>query len=86
VVQLLEPYNPSKRENLQYLGLEWNGTQIMLRPGTLNRRFRPRDGLAKNYWGYHKMAISKIGGNTIKRQFYRMRKTVKKTRERGKRE
>jgi RNA-directed DNA polymerase len=77
VVAFLEPYHGSNRRNLQYLGLEWDGRQIVLRPGTLNRRFRPKDKLSKHYWAYHKMAISKVGGKAITKQFDRMRKAVK---------
>jgi RNA-directed DNA polymerase len=73
----LEATKPGKRQNVQYLGLEWNGQQIVLRPSTIEKRFRPRDKLAQKYWQYHLHAIKKVGQKGIKRQYSRIRRSVK---------
>lgn len=68
----------SNRSNIQYLGLEWDGNQIVLRPSTVGRRLRPKDKLSKKYWKYHKQAIQKIGQKAIKKQFVSIRRTINK--------
>lgn len=74
----LEPKLHSKRRQVQYLGLEWNGKQIVLRPATPTRRMRPiKDWLKARKWDYHKMAISKVGDPALARQYDHMRETVK---------
>lgn len=81
IVGELEPYNKSSRQNMQYLGLEWNGEQITLRPGTLSRRFRPKRMLSKPYWNYHRTARRKVGDKAMALQFDRFRRTIKKINE-----
>jgi hypothetical protein len=74
----IEKLGNSKRENLQYLGLEWNGKQIVLRPSTISRRLRPKFGTRKYYWEYHKRASKIIGQTGIIRQYFRIRRSVMK--------
>lgn len=76
-LDILEPASEHKRENVQYLGLEWDGRQIILRPSTIGRRLRPRNKLMRKFWGYHELAIKKTGSNAIKKQFFRIRRTIR---------
>lgn len=81
----LEPEAKGKRQNIQYLGLEWNGTQIVLRPGTVGKRGRPKQNpKAQKFWKYHGQSAQKIGASekAIKRQAHRMHKTVNKIQDR----
>ncbi len=65
------------RERVQYLGLEWDGEEIILRPATVTRRLRPKNKLAKKYWRYHEQAIDKIGQRTVSRQYRRIKNTIR---------
>jgi hypothetical protein len=78
----LEPEAKSKRKKPQYLGLEWDGKQILLRPGTIAKRYRPKNKLEKYYWTYHQRAARIINNSGIARQFNRTRgNIIKKERE-----
>lgn len=66
-----------KRQRIQYLGLEWSGSAIILRPSTIARRLRPTNRLAKKYWKYHEQAIVKIRQKTIARQYSKIRHTIR---------
>lgn len=74
--ELIETASKAK-QRVQYLGLEWNGSEIILRPSTVTRRLRPRNMLAKKYWRYHEQAIDKIKQKTIAKQYQRMKSTIR---------
>lgn len=78
ITKQFEPSSKSKRESIQYLGLEWNGRQIILRSSTISRRFKPKNKLRRIYWQYNKFAIKMIGETGIQKQFQHIRKTIKK--------
>jgi hypothetical protein len=78
ITKSLEPTLPGSRSALQYSGLEWNGNQIVLRPGTIARRFRPKNKLAPKYWRYHSGAAHKIQQKAISGQFKQIRTTLHK--------
>lgn len=65
------------RQRVQYLGLEWDGSEIILRPSTVARRLRPKNRLAKKYWRYHEQAIEKIKQTTIAKQYRRIKSTIR---------
>lgn len=80
VVDRLERGASTRRQNVQYLGLEWNGEQITLRPSTISRRLRPGDSrkLKPKLWGYHESTFRKINNSkAIKRQYYKIRRVIK---------
>ena len=80
IVSGLEPRASTGRQNVQYLGLEWNGGQITLRPSTISRRLRPGDSrkLKPKLWGYHESTFRKLDGTkSIKRQYYKIRHVIK---------
>ena len=84
IVGDLVPGASTKRTNVQYLGLEWNGEQITLRPSTIARRLRPTDPrkLKPRLWQYHQSTFRKLGdAKPVKRQFYRIRKVINGRRE-----
>lgn len=80
IVSMLEPGASTRRQNVQYLGLEWNGEQITLRPSTISRRFRPGDSrkLKPKLWGYHESTFKKLDHTKpVKRQYYKIRRVIK---------
>jgi RNA-directed DNA polymerase len=81
VVSLLEPKASARRQNIQYLGLEWTGKQILLRPSTIARRLRPGNPRIKKpqLWKYHNITATKLeNGTPIRKQFYRIRGKINK--------
>jgi RNA-directed DNA polymerase len=78
IVKDIESGASESRQNIQYLGLEWNGKQIVLRPSTVTRRLRPQRKLDRKYWKYNRMAIDKIADSrALRRQFAHIRRTLK---------
>lgn len=65
------------KQRVQYLGLEWDGAEIILRPSTVAKRLRPKNKLAKKYWRYHEQAIGKIKQKTIAKQYGRIKRTIR---------
>lgn len=79
VTRSIEPSSKSKRNSMQYLGLEWDGDSIVLRPSTIAKRFRPKKNkLSSVYWKYFKSTIKKVKGNRISKQFQNTRKNIKR--------
>lgn len=79
IVSILEPSASARRQNVQYLGLEWNGEQITLRPSTISRRLRPGDSrkLKPKLWDYHESIFKKLDGSrSVKRQYYKIRHVI----------
>ena len=76
-IGIIEPYAKPSRDRMQYLGLEWDGKQIILRPGTVVKRFRPKKPTKGRYWQYGAMAIRIIRQKGIRKQNLRIRRTVK---------
>lgn len=74
--ELIETASGAK-QRVQYLGLEWDGSEIILRPSTVMRRLRPKNMLAKKYWRYHEQAINKIKQKTILKQYQSIKSTIR---------
>jgi hypothetical protein len=78
ITQRLEPRLNATRRELQYLGLHWSGDQIVLRPGTVSRRYRPKSQqLARKFWRYHQLAGKITEQGAMRRQMQRVRKKIK---------
>lgn len=79
IVSTLESRANTRRQNVQYLGLEWNGEQITLRPSTISRRLRPGDSrkLKPKLWRYHESTFEKLDSTkSVKRQYYKIRHVI----------
>ncbi|MDB5161221.1 MAG: hypothetical protein JWO96_601 [Candidatus Saccharibacteria bacterium] len=81
-INSIEPTLENRPRDMQYLGLHWDGTRIILRPGTVVKRYRPSNPRRFQYWKYAIMAMEKIGQKAIRKQNVRIRRTVKRKIER----
>lgn len=78
-LDLLGIDNPlNNKQEPQYLGFIYGAREMILRSTTLARRFRGRDKLDKNRWGYFRLAQRRTRSKPMSRQIIKVRNKIKR--------